>query len=129
MALWECAECTTKYSVGAPKCPHCESVVRVNENTQPEEESEMAKVTVHGGASNAAADEQEGGEDVSAGSSSSTSSEKDSNSPETSGSASPSPARTTGSRSKKAATDKASTARGTGGGQADGTSAADEQDA
>ncbi|MFK0018197.1 hypothetical protein [Streptomyces sp. NPDC090798] len=126
MALWECAECTTKYSVGAPQCPQCDSVVRVNENTQPEEESEMAKVTVHGGASNAAADEQEAGEDVSAGNSSSTSSEKEPSSPEPSEQSSPSPARTTGSRSKKAGTDKASTARGTGGGQADGTSAADE---
>ncbi|MFE2311668.1 hypothetical protein ACFXC8_00455 [Streptomyces sp. NPDC059441] len=127
MALWECAECTTKYSVGAPKCPQCGSVVRVNETTQePEEGEDMAKVTVHGGPSNAAADEQEGGEDVSAGNSSSTSSEKDSSSPETSDSASPSRARTTGSRSKKVATDKVSSARGTGGGQADGTSAADE---
>jgi hypothetical protein len=127
MALWECAECTTAYSVGAPKCPHCESVVRVNEATQPpEEEQDMAKVTVHGGASNAAADEQEAGEGVSAGNSSSTSSEKEPSSPEPSEQSSPSPARTTGSRSKKAATDKASTARGTGGGQADGTSAADE---
>lgn len=138
MALWECAECTTKYSVGAPKCPECGSVVRVNEATQPpEEDTEMApKITVHGGPSVEGFDVDpetseltpvdEGGEDTSAGSSSSTSSEKDSSSPETSDSASPSPVRTTASRSKKAATDKASTAPSTDGGQAAGTSAADK---
>jgi hypothetical protein len=102
VALWQCAECTTRYAVGLPKCPHCESVVRVNENTQPDEESEMAKVTVHGGASNAAADEQEGGEDVSAGSSSSTSSEKEQSSPEPNEQPRPSRAHGTANRSKQA---------------------------
>jgi hypothetical protein len=102
VALWQCAECTTKYAVGLPKCPQCESVVRVNENTQPDEESEMAKVTVHGGASNAAADEQEGGEDVSAGTSSSTSFEKEQSSPEPSEPPRPSRAHGTANRSKQA---------------------------
>lgn len=101
MALWECAECTTKYAVGVPKCPHCGSTVRVNEATQPPEEDEqMAKVTVHGGPSNEAADEPEEGEDVSAGTDSSTSSENEPSSPETSEQPHPSRARGTGSRSK-----------------------------
>lgn len=25
MALWHCSACTTAYSVGAPRCPHCGS--------------------------------------------------------------------------------------------------------
>ncbi|MEV3857730.1 hypothetical protein AB0J38_25820 [Streptomyces sp. NPDC050095] len=127
MAVWQCAECTAKYSVGAPKCPQCGSVVRMNESTQPDEQEEnsMAKVTVHGGASNAAA-EVEGGEESSPGNSSSESSEKDSSSPETSETPSPSRARKTGSRSAKAGTDKGSSAPGAGGDQAAGTSPADE---
>jgi hypothetical protein len=92
------------------------------------EEEDMAKITVHGGPSNAAADEPEGGEDVSAGTSSSTSSEKELSSPEPSDNESPSPARTTGSRSKKAATAKASTAPSTAGGQGTGTSATGSAD-
>jgi hypothetical protein len=103
MALWECAECTTAYSVGAPKCPHCGSTVRVNEATQPpEEDDDMAKITVHGGPSNAAADETEGGEDVSAGTSSSTSSEKEQSSPEPNEQPRPSRAHGTANRSKQA---------------------------
>jgi predicted ATP-dependent serine protease len=67
MAVWECGECTTKYSVGAPECPQCGSVVRVNEKTQPPKEGQdMAKVTVHGGPSNAAADEAESVEEPAA---------------------------------------------------------------
>lgn len=42
MAVWACAECTTAYAVGAPRCPHCGS-----ENYT---EDGMAKATV-GGAS------------------------------------------------------------------------------
>lgn len=126
--LWQCAECTATYAVGAPKCPQCGSTVRVNEATQPvEEEQDMAKITVHGGPSNVAADEAEGGEDVSAGTSSSTSSEKDSSSPEQSETPDPSPAPTTASRSGKARTAK-STARGTGGDQTGATSETDSAD-
>jgi hypothetical protein len=122
MALWHCAECTTAYSVGAPKCPQCGSTVRVNEATQPpEEEQDMAKVTVHGGASDAFADEQEGGEVVSAGSSSSTSPEKPSSSPEQSETPDPSPAPKTASRSAKGRTGSR-TARGTDGDQTEATS-------
>lgn len=40
--LWVCAACTTKYSVGAPRCPHCGST---------ELEDDMPKITVHGGPS------------------------------------------------------------------------------
>jgi hypothetical protein len=93
------------------------------------EDNGMAKITVHGGPSNAAADEQEAGEDVSVGTSSSTSSEKEPSSPAPSSSEDPSPARTTGSRSKKAATGKGSSARSTGGGQAAGTSETDSAEA
>jgi hypothetical protein len=124
VAAGQCAECTAIYSVGAPKCPECGSTVRVNENTQPPEEGEdMAKITVHGGPSNAAT-EAEGGEDVSAGTSSSTSSEKEPSSPEQSEKPDPSPAPTTASRSSKARTGKSS-ARGTGGGQTAATSETD----
>jgi hypothetical protein len=127
MALWECAECTTRYAVGAPCCPHCGSDLRVNEKTLPPEEGdEMAKITVHGGPSNAAADS--GGEDVSAGTSSSTSSEKEPTSPEQSDTPSPPPAPTTASRSGKGRTAKR-TARGMAGGREAGmseTGSADE---
>jgi hypothetical protein len=100
MALWECAECTAKYSVGAPGCPECGSVVRVDERTQPEEEQDMAKITVHGGPSNEA-DEQAGGEDVPAGGSAETSSEPESSPPEPSEKPTRTPARKTASRAKK----------------------------
>lgn len=127
MAVWECAECTAVYSVGAPECPQCGSTVRVNEKTQPpKEDDDMAKITVHGGVSNANA-EPGVGEDVSAGTSSSTSSEREPSSPEPSETPSPSPARTTGSRSKKGQTGSRS-ARGTGGGQAAGTSETNSAD-
>lgn len=130
MALWECAECTTKYSVGAPECPQCGSSVRVNEKTQPPKEDEMAKVTVHGGPSNVAAalgDGEfvlsadtvkavaEGGEDVSAGTSSSTSSEKEPSSPEPSESGPRKRARGAASRSKQGPKAGSSTAGSTGG--------------
>jgi hypothetical protein len=96
------------------------------------EEDTVPKITVHGGPSYAAdipaepdADESaEGSEQPSAGSSSETSSEKSETSPETSSPAPQKRARTTGSRSKKAATGS-STAHSTGGGQTDATSAAD----
>jgi hypothetical protein len=142
MAVWECAECTAKYAVGAPECPQCGSKVRINEATQPEqpdeqEETSMPKVTVHGGPSIEGAEVdpdsgeitpiEEGGEDVSAGSSSSESSEKEQTSPEKTESESPSRARKTGSRSAKAATDRDSSAPGAGGDRAAGTSTSDEK--
>jgi hypothetical protein len=61
----------------------------------------MAKITVHGGPTNAAA-ETEAGEDVSAGTNSSTSSETQPQSTEQSGKQAPSRARGAGSRSKRA---------------------------
>jgi hypothetical protein len=127
VALWQCAECTAKYAVGLLRCPQCGSTVRVNEAAQPpEEDTGMAKVTVHGGASNAVADEQEGGEGISAGNSSSTSSEKESSSPEPSETPRPSRARGTANRSKpgrKAAESSTAEATATSGPETD---AADE---
>lgn len=43
MATWGCADCTTVYSVGAPRCPHCGSTNRTGDD--------MPKITRHGGAS------------------------------------------------------------------------------
>lgn len=120
MALWKCADCTARYAVGAPECPQCGCRVRVEEGS----DDDMAKVTVHGGPSNDAADEQGAGEDVSAGSSSSTSSEKAPPSSEPSETKSPKRARTTGSRSKRAQTESSS-APGTDGDQEAGTSETD----
>ena len=128
MAVWHCAECTAAYSVGAPRCPECGSVVRVNEATQPEEEDkDMAKVTVHGGPSNEAADEQaEGSEQPSAdGTDSSASSETEQTSPQSSETKPPLPARKTASRSRKARTDSSSAA-GTDGDQEADTSASND---
>lgn len=45
MALWVCSRCTTRFSVGAPACPHCRSTEHY------EEGSVMPKITVHGGPS------------------------------------------------------------------------------
>jgi hypothetical protein len=100
-------------------CTECDRALATV--TGEEEDTDMAKITVHGGASNAAADEPEEGEDVSAGTSSSTSSEKESSSPEQSEKPDESPAPTTASRSGKGRTGK-STARGTDGGQTEATS-------
>lgn len=103
----------------------------------------MAKITVHGGPSIAGASvvggswstegdpdtwpepAKEEGDESSPGSSSEASPETPSSDTEPSSKPSPKRARTTGSRSKKDPTDSSS-ARSTGGGQADGTSAADE---
>lgn len=45
--LWECAECTCRYSVGAPACPQCGSTDHYEEGSE-----DMPKITVHGGPSN-----------------------------------------------------------------------------
>ncbi|WP_097921746.1 hypothetical protein [Streptomyces sp. wa1063] len=116
MALWICTGCTAAYAVGAPQCPQCGSTERREEG-----EDVMAKVTVHGGATNADAPEQERGEDVSAGNSSETSSEKESTSPQKSGAGRQKPALKTASRSAKDRTDSSS-APGTDGDQTAPTS-------
>jgi hypothetical protein len=57
MALWVCRTCTAKYSVDAPRCPQCGADDHFEDGTQPaeeEEDPEMPKITVHGGATNAA---------------------------------------------------------------------------
>ena len=131
MALNECADCTTAFAVGLPRCPHCRSTDFA------EQGQDMPKITEHGGATNARAevtlnggvrmagewepepppvdnpDEQtEGSEPSSAGSSSQTSSETPPNKPEPSEPDPPKPARATASRSRKARTGS-STASGT----------------
>jgi hypothetical protein len=96
-----CAGCSTAYAVGAPHCPQCLSTDR-------EEDHPMPKITVHGGATNAAEDEAPADEvpagditeeESSPGNSSETSSEKPPTSPKKSGSAVRSRARTTESPS------------------------------
>lgn len=49
--LWICNDCTTAYSVDAPRCPHCGAT------DHREQGAPMAKITVHGGPSNLAAEE------------------------------------------------------------------------
>lgn len=141
MALWVCTGCTSRYSVGAVRCPQCGSTEYVEEGAE-----NMPKITVHGGPSIAGAAvvggswssegdpdvwpepaDEEAGEGSSDGSSSSVSDETPSSEPEPSGTKSPSRARTTGSRSKKAATAKASSADSADGGQEDGTSDSDSE--
>jgi RNA polymerase subunit RPABC4/transcription elongation factor Spt4 len=127
MAAWVCVECTTVYSVGAPRCPHCGSAEHV------EQGEDMPKITRHGGPSNAAEDlpaepvgeAPEGGEEPSASNSCETSSENSDSTPTTSEPEAPKPARKTASRSKAAQTGSSS-ARSTGGGPAADTSAADK---
>ncbi|MFF4600153.1 SAP domain-containing protein [Amycolatopsis sp. NPDC001319] len=51
MATWECRGCTAAYSVGAPRCPQCGA------NDPIKEDEQMAKITVHGGASDASLEE------------------------------------------------------------------------
>lgn len=51
MATWECRGCTAAYSVGAPRCPQCGT------NDPIKEDEQMAKITVHGGASDASLEE------------------------------------------------------------------------
>ena len=76
MTLWVCRKCGTKFAVGLRSCPACTGVDVYEDGDPIEEGIDMPKTTVHGGASNATADntdDTEGGEQPSAGSSSSTS--------------------------------------------------------
>ena len=50
MATWVCVGCTTVFSVGAPRCPHCGGTDHVEEGTDT-----MPKITVHEGPSVAGA--------------------------------------------------------------------------
>lgn len=142
MALNECQSCTTKFAVGLPRCPQCRSTEFVEDGSQ------MAKITRNGGASDATLPDEaeadsapqpvteevpavepepvneEGGEGSSPGSSSETSTETPPTPPEPSEPPTLSPARKTGSRSRKAQTESSS-ASGTGGGQTEATSALD----
>lgn len=54
MATWECRGCTAAYAPGAPQCPQCGENDPIKEAEQLQRErDEMAKVSVHHGASNA----------------------------------------------------------------------------
>jgi hypothetical protein len=44
MSLWVCAACTTAYSVGAPRCPHCAGTDYF------EEGQDVGKISKHAGA-------------------------------------------------------------------------------
>lgn len=144
MAGWVCADCTTVYTVGAPRCPHCQSTAYA------EQGEPMPKITRHGGptiavsgitvagswgdeppetagaveppASTAPAPDDEEGGTSSPGNSSPASSETEQPNSEPNETAPRSPARTTASRSKKARTGSSS-AGGTDGDQTDDTSA------
>lgn len=105
------------------RCAGCGTVpetVSVWPSTPEQENDDMPKITVHGGAT-IAADETGQEEQSSPGTSSSTSSETEQTSPDKSEKPTRRRARTTGNRSAKAQTG-ASTAPGTDGGQATGTS-------
>lgn len=135
MALWICTDCTSRYSVGAVRCPQCGGSDHV------EEGQNMPKITVHGGPSIAGASvtggswsdegdpdvwpeqpaEEEGGEESSPGNSSSTSAETPPSDTEPSEKPTRSPARKTASRSKKART-ASSSARSTDGDPTEATS-------
>lgn len=122
MALWFCAGCSTAYAVGLPACPHCQSADHHEEGTMP-------KITLHGGPSNAAEAELQAADDTpeeepSPGNSSAASSPKLQPTSEKSSSARRSRARTTENPSSPGQTES-STAAGTDGDPADGTSAAD----
>lgn len=116
MALWQCTDCTCRFAVGAVRCPQCGGTDYVEDGAEG-----MAKITVHGGATNALLDSEERSEGSSPGTSSSTSSAKQPASRSKSGSGGRSPARTTGSRSGRDRTET-STARPTDGDQADAES-------
>jgi hypothetical protein len=143
VSLWVCLDCTTAFSVGAPRCPNCRSERHAEEHEAAAlgiqhgapigtEEDDMPKITRLGGASVAGEEPEadEGGEDVSAGTSSETSSEKPSTKPETSGAAPPKRARRTASRSGKGQSGTPDSSAGSAdGGPEDGTSETDGSDA
>jgi hypothetical protein len=56
VALQRCAGCTTLYAAGLTGCPHCGST------DGHEEGADMAKITVHGGPTNARAEQPSGGQ-------------------------------------------------------------------
>lgn len=52
--LWICDDCTTAYSVGAPRCPHCGSTAHHDQG-----DDTMAKITKSKGATQGAPDDSE----------------------------------------------------------------------
>lgn len=124
MGLWVCRRCTAKFAVGLSCCPQCTGT-NVYEDGNPDEEDEMAKTTVHGGATNVAAGDNEGGEQSSPGTSSEASTSKPPTNGETNEADHPKPAQTTGRSSSKGKAGSSS-ARSTGGStRATGTKEAD----
>lgn len=117
MALWVCENCGTRFAVGLSMCPQCTSEQAHEYGTRPEEQEDvdMPKITVHGGASGATT---EGGEPSSAGNSSETSTETLPTSDATSSPADQSPAPTTENPSSQDQT-ASSTAPSTGTGPAE----------
>jgi hypothetical protein len=61
MSTWECRGCTAAYAPDAPRCPQCGTDDPIQEAEQLARENEMAKITVHGGASNVNAEPGEPG--------------------------------------------------------------------
>lgn len=112
MSLQVCTGCTAAYSVGASRCPQCGSTDFIKQG----EEQGMAKVTVHGGPTDALAAEpdEEAGEQPSAGKNSERSSEQEQSSPKKSGAGRRKPAPTTESPSPQGRTGSSS-ASGTAG--------------
>lgn len=45
MALWRCTGCTTRYSVGAPACPHCGATDYIDDDTAPSTEASTGAST------------------------------------------------------------------------------------
>lgn len=112
MALLICTGCTAAFAPGAEKCPQCGATDYIEQG----EEQGMAKVTVHGGPTDALATEsdEEAGEQSSAGKNSEPSSEQAQSSPKKSGAGRRKPAPTTESPSAQGRTGS-STAGGTAG--------------
>jgi hypothetical protein len=62
MSLMRCRSCSTRFAVGLLRCPQCQVVSELYarpEHEAEQEEAEMPKITVGGGASNALADTEE----------------------------------------------------------------------
>lgn len=128
MGLWVCRRCTAKFAVGLSCCPQCTGT-KVYEDGS---EDEMAKTTVHGGATDAVAEaepatEQESGEQEWDGTSSSASTEKPPTNGEPSSPSDQSPAPTTEPSSKTDQTESGSAAS-TDGANADADRRAEYED-
>jgi hypothetical protein len=68
MSLMRCRSCLAKFAVGLLRCPQCQKVSELFAwpEHEAEQEENMPKITVGGGASNAALDEQAVAEETTA---------------------------------------------------------------